>query len=200
MSASKGKKYERDVCTRLRDHGFIAERIRGSGGGTGTRSADILFVEPCDWPQAKHTHEVRGEDRQGLSIGRALEQGLVDEEAVWDAEIKYRSDGFSRVYTEQWRRGVNAVCQWQDNIRSAGISSFRPGDGVRSLGTLFKDVSLWRGDEYPTLTNKMQSIMDGEGTAKAPDFVFVRRSKQTTGPVDWVVLWDVDLHGEDTDE
>jgi len=195
-SVSKGKKYERDVCTRLRDKGFKAERIRGSGGGTGTRSGDILFVESSDWPDGvEHAKETRGTDRQGLTIERAYEQGQLDDAQVFDGEVKYQNDGFSRVYTEQWRHGQGTVVPWQDHVLSCGIGVFDQPSVLCQAG-VHETVCQGVAGELNELTKKTQRIMRGSGTAKAPDFVFVRRSKKDLGPVDWVVLWQCEGSNE----
>jgi len=191
VSASKGKKYEREVCTRLRNQGFKAERIRGSGGGTGTRSADILFINDDHWPDVPHANETRGDNDQGLTIERAVESERVNTDFVFDGEVKFNKSRFSRIYENQWMRGHLTICPWQGRVLSCGFDSFdKPSKLVDS------DVWQWFSqkdfaEELPTLTKATKQDLNPSGTAKPPDFMFARRYKSDLGPVDWVVLWRV---------
>lgn len=208
-SASKGKRYERKLCNRLRENGYKAERIRGSGGGTGTRSADVLFCDEDVFPADHHAYETRGTDKQGLTIERAFESGKLESDHIYDAEVKYDSSGFSRLYTEMWKHGVDAGSAthlWLSDegriFASFGIDDFFDWFSRYSVSamaqTLVPDIVVDDGvkvfSEPPCTnspTNRLVNDMRAPGTAKPPDFLFARRSGDTLGPVDFICVFDV---------
>lgn len=82
MSTATGKRWERRLVRRIEDMNVAAERVRGSGGGVGTRRGDVL-VAPV-WP---------ADPDNNRTVTDALAADDLYEDQVLLLEVKKRKSG-----------------------------------------------------------------------------------------------------------
>ena len=160
MSTTKGKRYEREVARKLRDLGWTVERVAGSGGFSGTGDCDLVMLPPGQTPV------------DGVP--------LAEEPDVVRAEVKYRSDGWARVYdahADLVGLELSAPLRWDNGTLTAGLAGW-------TRATTGEIPALPHDDDCP---KGVRSLLDGKSGSGAPDVAFCRTARSA-----WFAVWQSD--------
>lgn len=182
MSISAGKRYERELASKLRERaGWSVERITGSGGFSGTKSADLQIL-PYAIPE-------------DIRIDDYLDANPEKRDHLITPEVKYKKDasGFKTVYQSHLRTcglGTPHILRWGDGYCSGGLTALirriEPNEGRLQ-------VYGYENNDLPNFfTDPDTGVLSGERTKSAPDFVALRGS--TRGwPFIWLFVWRNDI-------